>query len=147
LCLRCFGVGWAGRKYILSKLYEYTSKLLWCSGYHVSLTHWRSPVRSWAATFFSVLYIVFFSRSMLSCWLRLLSSAHFFSSHLVPRYRVEAQALFVCVRLVDQNDSEPDCFSNLYKLWLVGTILGAIRHKRTRPQAAQCPPATGMLHP
>ena len=26
------------------------AELLWCSGYHVSLTHWRSPVRSWAAT-------------------------------------------------------------------------------------------------
>jgi hypothetical protein len=26
------------------------------------------------------------------------------------------KALFVCVGLVGRNDSEPDCFSNLYKL-------------------------------
>jgi hypothetical protein len=41
------------------------------------------------------------------------------------------KALFVCVGLVGRNDSEPDCFSNLYKLWLAGTIPGAIRCKRT----------------
>jgi hypothetical protein len=27
-----------------------------------------------------------------------------------------AKALFVCVGLVGRNDSEPDCFYNLYKL-------------------------------
>jgi hypothetical protein len=27
-----------------------------------------------------------------------------------------SKALFVCVGLVGRNDSEPDCFSNLYKL-------------------------------
>jgi hypothetical protein len=45
-----------------------------------------------------------------------------------------SQALFVCVGLVGRNDSESDCFSNLYKLWLAETIPGAIRRKRTRPQ-------------
>jgi hypothetical protein len=42
-------------------------------------------------------------------------------------------ALFVCVGLVGRNNSRPDCFSNLYKLRLGGTILGVIRRKRTRP--------------
>jgi hypothetical protein len=33
-----------------------------------------------------------------------------------PRGSLPIQALFVCVVLVGRNKSEPDCFSNLYKL-------------------------------
>ena len=43
-------------KYFLLNLTH--KRLLWCSGYHVSLTHWRSPVRSWAATLLNL--IIFF---------------------------------------------------------------------------------------
>jgi hypothetical protein len=49
-----------------------------------------------------------------------------------------AKGLFVSIRLVGRNDSWPDCFFNLYKLWLAGTIPGAIRRKRTRPKWAPC---------
>jgi hypothetical protein len=34
---------------------------------------------------------------------------------LVPEKK-STKVLFVCVGLVGRNDSEPDCFSNLYKL-------------------------------
>jgi hypothetical protein len=44
------------------------------------------------------------------------------------------KALFVCVGLVGRNDSEPNCFYNLYKLWLAGIIPVAIRCKRTGPK-------------
>jgi hypothetical protein len=45
------------------------------------------------------------------------------------------RALFVSAGLVGRNDSWPDCFSNLYKLWLAGMIPVTIRRKRTRPRA------------
>jgi hypothetical protein len=34
----------------------------------------------------------------------------------IPLPSTSPKALFVCVGLVDRNDSEPDCFSNLYKI-------------------------------
>jgi hypothetical protein len=36
--------------------------------------------------------------------------------HLNPCVLRWIEALFVCVGLVGRNNSEPDCFSNLYKL-------------------------------
>jgi hypothetical protein len=49
--------------------------------------------------------------------------------------RTNPKALFVCVGLVGRNNSWPDCFSNLYKHWLAGTIPGTIRRKRTRSKS------------
>jgi hypothetical protein len=34
---------------------------------------------------------------------------------VISAERKEVKALFVCVGLVGRNDSEPDCFFNLYK--------------------------------
>ena len=40
--------------------WKFAPLMLWCSGYHVSLTHWRSPVRSWAASLIMVCIFFFF---------------------------------------------------------------------------------------
>jgi hypothetical protein len=72
-----------------------------------------------------------------SCWCSILSNC--LSLRRPCSDGLTVQALFVSVGLVGRNDSWPDSFSNLYKLWLAGTIPSAIRRKRTRPHGVEFP--------